>query len=130
MGNPQDSREDLWENFNLVKSLNIDFPNFMTLTPFPKTRIRKELETQNLLTNPTNYARYDLIQANLKTHFLTDLELFHLVKFFFQKYYTSLRFLKNNLMLRKYWRFTLKYVFRETTHLVGVNLRKLFSIGK
>lgn len=124
LGNPQDRREDLWENFHRVQALQIDFPNFMTLTPFPKTRIRRELETQNLLTNPSDYKRYDLIQANLKTHFLSESELFHLVKLFFKKYYTSVRFLLSNRMLRNYKWFVLKYIGREIGHELAVSVRK------
>jgi len=130
LGNPQDTREDLWENFHRVEALQIDFPNFMTLTPFPKTRIRRELEAQNLLTNPGDYKRYDLIQANLKTHFLSEPELFHLVKLFFKKYYASVRFLKTNRMLRKYKWFVLKYIGREVGHWLRVSFRKQAPTGK
>lgn len=113
MGNPEDSAEDLWQNYQLIRELKVDLPNFMTLTPFPGTKIREELEQQGLLTNPTDYKRYDLIQANVKTKFLSDQELFRLVKLFFRKYYFSWKFILFNRMLRRHLGYAVRYTLNE-----------------
>jgi radical SAM superfamily enzyme YgiQ (UPF0313 family) len=113
LGNPDDRAADLWENFNQVRTLRPDLPNFMTLTPFPKTKIRQQLLAAGLITNPTDYSRYDLIQANVRTRYLSDTELLHLVKHFFYKYYFSFRFIFYSQMLRRYWRFALTYLLNE-----------------
>lgn len=113
MGNPEDRAKDLWDNFNLVRELEIDLPNFMTLTPFPRTRIREELAKRNLITNPNDFPKYDLIQANVKTEYLSAEELQQLVKFFFKKYYVSWKVLFKNLMLRKYSGYAIKYGMGE-----------------
>jgi len=123
LGNPDDSAADLWQNFQLIQSLQIDLPNFMTLTPFPKTRIREELIQQKLLTNPDDYARYDLIQANVRTHYLEADELFRLVKRFFRKYYFSWQFIRYNQMIRRYKKFTWHYILKEFLHLIRVKLK-------
>ncbi|VVB68392.1 Radical SAM superfamily protein [uncultured archaeon] len=42
-GNPDDDREDLWENFHLARRLKVDFPIFYISTPYPGTQMREEL---------------------------------------------------------------------------------------
>lgn len=118
MGNPDDTEEDLWENYRLIKKLKVDFPNFMTLTPFPKTRIRTELQAAGLLTNPTDYARYDLIQANIRTKHISSERLYQIVKQMFHNYYFSFGFVIHNLFIRKYIKFTLQYILRELLHYI------------
>lgn len=133
IGNPEDRAEDLWKNYRLVKSLKIDLPNFMTLTPFPKTKIRRELHDQGLLTNPDDYSKYDLIQANIRTKFMSEQELYHFAKLFFKKYYFSFQFLFFNRMIRKHWRFALQYALREIGHWVKTrfsNFLKLLQKNK
>ncbi len=123
MGNPEDRAEDLWQNYQLIRELKVDLPNFMTLTPFPKTKIREELEQQGLLTNPTDYKRYDLIQANVKTQYLSDQELFRLVKHFFRKYYFSWNFILFNRMLRRHLGYAVRYTIKEATDWFRKKLR-------
>lgn len=125
MGNPDDTEEDLWKNYRLIRNLKVDFPNFMTLTPFPKTRVRAELQIAGLLTNPTDYSRYDLIQANVRTKHISSEHLYRLVKIMFHKYYFSFRFVAYNLFIRKYIRFTLQYAIKELFHdIVSSFIRK------
>lgn len=123
MGSPEDRAEDLWQNYQLIRELKVDLPNFMTLTPFPKTKIRGELEKQGLITNPTDYKRYDLIQANVKTKYLSDQELFRLVKHFFWEYYFSWKFILFNRMLRRHAGYAVRYTIKEAFDWLRKKLR-------
>ncbi len=75
IGNPEDSRETINENFQFANDIDLDIPLFLILTPFPKTEVRDELLAENLITNAHNYADYDLFHANIKTRHLSGEEL-------------------------------------------------------
>ena len=80
IGNPSDTKESIWENYNYVKQLKVDFPLFMTLTPYPNTGIREKLLKDNLITNLDNYEKYDCFCTNVKTKYLSSYEIFKLRK--------------------------------------------------
>jgi len=73
-GNPDDTEEDLWENFRLARRLKVDFPIFYISTPYPKTEMRGELEEMGLVTS-SDFTRYDGLHANLKTRYLSAEEV-------------------------------------------------------
>ena len=70
-GNPDDTEEDLWENFHLARRLKADFPIFYISTPYPKTQMRGELEEMGLVTC-NDFTKYDGLHANLKTRHLSQ----------------------------------------------------------
>lgn len=124
LGNPEDTEEDLWENYRLIKKLRVDFPQFMILTPYPKTRIRGELQSLGLLTNPTDYSQYDLIHANVRTKSIPSEKLYRIVKKMFRAYYFSFFFVANNLFIRRHLGFTLRYALRELSHVIKMRILK------
>jgi radical SAM superfamily enzyme YgiQ (UPF0313 family) len=75
VGNPTDTRESIWANYEYVKQLKIDYPLFMALTPYPKTGTREKLIKEGLITNLDNYAKYDCFNTNIKTKHLSRDEL-------------------------------------------------------
>jgi anaerobic magnesium-protoporphyrin IX monomethyl ester cyclase len=75
IGNPEDTRESIYENFHYANAIDVDIPMFLILTPFPKTEIREELMKQGLITNRDDYSKYDLFHANVRTRHLTSGDL-------------------------------------------------------
>ena len=75
IGNLEDTRDTIYENFHYANEIDVDIPLFLILTPFPKTEIREELLKHNLITNTDDYSRYDLFHANVKTRHLTSNDL-------------------------------------------------------
>lgn len=73
-GNPEDNREDLWENFRLARRLKVDFPIFYISTPYPKTQMRDELQEMGLVTQ-NDFTKYDGLHANCRTKHLSDEEV-------------------------------------------------------
>lgn len=71
LGNPDDTEESLWANYHYAKSMKIDLPVFNTITPYPKTGIRAELEKLDLITNKSDFTKYDCWEVNVKTKHLT-----------------------------------------------------------
>ncbi|MBM4157212.1 MAG: B12-binding domain-containing radical SAM protein [Ignavibacteria bacterium] len=77
-GYPDDSKESIIENFNYAKKIGVDIPIFSILTPYPQTEIRTELLKNNFITNIDDFSSYNGYDANIKTKYLTDKELFDL----------------------------------------------------
>ncbi|GAB4316679.1 MAG: radical SAM protein [Bacteroidales bacterium] len=75
-GYPEDRAETMRNNFEFAKRLRIDIPLFNILTPHPATPLRDELLQLGLVTNANDYTRYNHYFANVRTHHLSDEELF------------------------------------------------------
>ncbi|MCF8368170.1 MAG: B12-binding domain-containing radical SAM protein [Bacteroidales bacterium] len=75
-GNPDDKEEDLVRNFNFAKKIGIDFQLFNILTPHLKTELREDLIKEGLITNLTDYTKYNHYAANVRTRYLSAEELF------------------------------------------------------
>jgi len=75
-GNPEDKKIDLVRNFNFAKKIGIDIQLFNILTPHLKTELRDELLEEGLITNITDYSKYNHYAANVKTRHLTTEELY------------------------------------------------------
>jgi radical SAM superfamily enzyme YgiQ (UPF0313 family) len=71
IGNPDDDREDIREVFRASRRLRIDLPYVQCVTPYPGTRIRKELLDAGLVTNPDDLSRYTGFMCNVRTRHLT-----------------------------------------------------------
>ncbi len=93
LGNPNDHLEDLERNLIFARYLNLDFPAFQVLTPFPKTEIREEIRQAGLLTNEHNYKHYHGLYANVRTNYLDQPTLEKEILRYYYRYYTLKWFL-------------------------------------
>jgi radical SAM superfamily enzyme YgiQ (UPF0313 family) len=76
LGQPDDTEESLWYNFDFAKKIGIDMPVFNVLTPYPNTVIRDELLKENLITNLNDYTKYDGWEVNVRTKHLSSNQLY------------------------------------------------------
>lgn len=74
-GFPDDDEESIKENYAFFKSLQADAAYCQILTPYPKTGMREQLLEQDLITNKTEYKKYNGLQANVRTNFLDSDQL-------------------------------------------------------
>lgn len=88
VGNPEDTYEDIEENFKFLKEQEVDFYFDQILTPYPKTGIREELLKQGLITNLDDFSRYNGFWANIRTKHLSDRELEFIRWKLHREYYT------------------------------------------
>ena len=105
IGNPGDTREIIFENFQFANRINVDVPLFLILTPFPKTEIRNDLFLQELITNKDDYSKYDLFHANVRTYSLSSQDLEKI------RDEIGYKIFKNN---RRIWKFLKKYPYFST----------------
>ncbi len=99
-GNPDDDREDIWENFHLARRLKVDFPIFYISTPYPGTQMREELAEMGLVTN-NDFTKYDGLHANLRTKHLSDEEVAYITWEMNARYY-DYEWLRYNKVKRLY----------------------------
>lgn len=69
-GFSDDNEDAIRENYAFFKSLKCDAGYFQLLTPYPKTGMREQLLAQGLITNPTDYKKYNGLWANVRTRHL------------------------------------------------------------
>lgn len=111
IGNPEDTREMIYENFKFANAIDLDIPLFLILTPFPKTEVREELLAENLITNSDDYAVYDLFHANVRTRHLSGEELEAIRdELGFMIFKKPLRILK---LLKKYPGYSMKVLWEQ-----------------
>ena len=72
LGNPDDSEDTIWANFEYARELGVDIAYFFLLTPHPGTVIREELIEKGLVTNLNDYSRYTGFDACVKTNHLSS----------------------------------------------------------
>lgn len=101
IGNPDDSREDIREVFRAARRLRIDLPYVQCVTPYPGTRIRKELLEAGLVTNPDDLSRYTGFICNVRTRNLTNRQLNRLMNWENIKIFFSPAMFKGNYFIRK-----------------------------
>ncbi len=75
VGNPDDTYEDVKENFEFFKDQQVDCFLDQVLTPYPKTGIREDLMKAGLVTNRYDFSRYNGFWTNVKTKHLSQDEL-------------------------------------------------------
>lgn len=75
IGHPDDKESDIVQNYEFCRDNNIDFAAFQILTPYPKTGSREELLKMGLVTNETDFSKYNGYWANVKTYHLSSKEL-------------------------------------------------------
>lgn len=77
-GYPDDTEETLRYNFEYAKKIGVDIPTFNILTPYPNTKVREELLRQNLITNKSDYSKYDCWEVNIKTNHLSTEDIYRI----------------------------------------------------
>jgi radical SAM superfamily enzyme YgiQ (UPF0313 family) len=122
-GNPDDDAEDLWENFRLARRLKVDIPIFYISTPYPKTRMRSELEEMGLVTK-NDFARYDGLHANLRTRHLRDEEIQYITWEMNARYYDF-----NWLLYNKVRRLYPRWFIGETLRLMPFRARRKLALA-
>ena len=69
-GFPDDTEQEIIENYRFLKSSGADTAYCQILTPYPKTGIRQHLMDEGLVTNATDYTKYNGMWANVRTRHL------------------------------------------------------------
>lgn len=69
-GFPEDDVQSIQENYEFFKEIGADAAYSQIITPYPKTGMRDSLLSANLITNKTNYKKYNGLWANVRTNFL------------------------------------------------------------
>jgi radical SAM superfamily enzyme YgiQ (UPF0313 family) len=119
VGYPEDTRNSVKKQFELIRQLKPDAIYSSTLTPYPKTALRQELIDAGLVTNLDDYRRYDGIAANIRTHHLSQRELERTQKTEALRFnfYPSILF--NNTLVKNYlW----QAIVRQTKIITGAAL--------
>jgi len=111
LGTPDDTKEDLWTNYTLAKSMGVDLPIFYISTPYPATRLREEMLAEGLITNVDDFSKYDGLTANIRTRHLSDAELQYETWKMFAKYY-DVRWLLHTRIVRNYPLWALKTILK------------------
>ncbi len=75
IGHADDKEEDIAQNYEFFDTANIDFFGEQIITPYPKTGMRDILIKEGLVTNPTDYRKYNGFWANVKTKYLSSEDL-------------------------------------------------------
>ena len=88
LGHAEDKEEDIARNFEFFDKANIDFYGEQIITPYPKTGMRDILIKEGLVTNSTDFKKYNGFWANVKTKYLSSDELQFLRWKYRQKYST------------------------------------------
>lgn len=111
LGSPEDNETDLWDNFTFSTELALDYPVFQILTPYPKTKIKEDLEKMNLITNYTDLRRYTGSFANIRTKYLSESKVRLIQQMMYNKYYSNPNFLRVTKQHHPlfYWRLGLKF---------------------
>jgi radical SAM superfamily enzyme YgiQ (UPF0313 family) len=80
VGYPEDTEESVVENFRLIKELKPDMIYAQYLTPYPKTVLRREMMEAGLIVNRDDYQAYDGFTCNVRTHHLSQTDLYRCLK--------------------------------------------------
>ncbi|MEP9410771.1 MAG: B12-binding domain-containing radical SAM protein [Candidatus Brocadia sp.] len=75
LGHAEDKEEDIAQNFEFFDRANIDFYGEQIITPYPKTGMRDILIKEGLVTNATDYRKYNGFWANVRTKHLSSEDL-------------------------------------------------------
>lgn len=69
-GFAEDDEDSIRENYEFFKHIGADAAYCQILTPYPKTAMREQLIEQGLVTNETDYKKYNGLWANVRTKHL------------------------------------------------------------
>lgn len=116
-GTPDETEESIRMKYEYVKKLKVDYTDFYILTPFPGTKVREELDAEGLLTNVSDYSRYNRWHANVRTRHLSAEQLHEHVHYWDRKLLTG----RQSVVA------LMKFAFRSTRYSTGI-LKKLFWV--
>ena len=68
IGVPDDTPEDIRENFQWFYDHEVDFYADQVVTPYPKTEMRQHMLDAGLVTNKDDYSKYNGFWANVRTN--------------------------------------------------------------
>lgn len=71
IGHPEDDRRDIEATFRFAFDLGVDHAIVQVLTPYPKTETRSELLQADLVSNASDFSRYNGFIANVRTRHLS-----------------------------------------------------------
>lgn len=89
LGNPDDGKWEIRESFRFISSLNLDHAIIWCLTPYPGTKLRKEMMEEGLIINLSDYSRYNGFICNVRTRKLSQRELNGLISIESLRYYLN-----------------------------------------
>lgn len=68
IGVPDDTPEDIQENFQWFYDHEVDFYADQVVTPYPRTQMREEMIEAGLVVNKDDYSKYNGFWANVRTN--------------------------------------------------------------
>lgn len=117
VGTREDSADSIIHKVRYMQSLDVDFPIFTMLTPFPGSDVYKEAKANGWL-ETEDYSLYDMAHTVMPTRFLTRKQLAALFRWCYCAYYTSPKkifrgLFARNTWKRKIWRHMLRYTAKQ-----------------
>jgi radical SAM superfamily enzyme YgiQ (UPF0313 family) len=100
-GYPDDTRASITRNYRLLKKLKPDLIYSQYLTPYPKTRLRRELLDEGLVVNRDDFRTYDGFTCNIRTRRLDRAALYRSLKRESLKSYFDPTLYAQNFFLRQ-----------------------------
>ncbi len=102
LGHPDDTWQDIQATFRFALDLEVDHPIMQCLTPYPKTETREQLLAQDLITNLSDFRRYNGFICNVRTRHLSNAELNRAIFHGGLKLYVNPLYLKRS----RFWRYS------------------------
>jgi anaerobic magnesium-protoporphyrin IX monomethyl ester cyclase len=102
LGHPDYTWQDIQATFRFTLDLEVDHPIMQCLTPYPKTETREQLLAQDLITNLSDFRRYNGFICNVRTRHLSNAELNRAI------FHGGLKLYFNPLYLKRsrFWRYS------------------------
>ena len=126
IGNPQDTREDVLSTFKYALEIGVDHPIIQCLTPYPKTLTRQELLELDLVTNKSDFSRYNGFTCNVRTGHLSTRQLNSAALWGGLRLYFHPRYIARS----RFWRFKLSMIpgliMNNFRYLAGAITGKIF----
>jgi len=119
IGNPDDGREEIQAIFRSIRNLRIDLPYVQCVTPYPGTRIRQQLLSAGLVTNPYDLSRYTGFICNVRTRHLTNRQLNRIMNWENIKVFFSPGMFVDNYFVRKRQKGALRVILNNLELLRG-----------
>lgn len=113
VGYPDDTNESIRRNFMLLRQLKPDGIYAQYLTPYPKTVLRDELLELGHITNPDDYSSYNGFACNVRTRYLSQRDLYRILRVELIKSYLNVSLISGNLFLKRYGRHYVKVMARS-----------------
>lgn len=128
IGHADDKEEDIAQNYEFFDKANIDFFGEQIITPYPKTDMRDILIKEGLLTNATDYRKYNGFWANVKTKYLSSEDLQFLRWKYKRKYSTFFKttpaFKANFAMVNLLRIFVLRPYYRIKNFIISIGKKE------